>query len=88
MRRFVVRLAVEGNDRRGLYADVGAAVNQTGTDIRRLSSRPTTARYSAPLVEVENHTHLDKVMQAVRRVKGVSEIARRDAGVHTEPSAG
>jgi DNA-binding phage protein len=32
------------------------------------------------LVEVENHTHLHKVLKAVRKVKGVTEIARRDSG--------
>ena len=32
------------------------------------------------VVEVENHTHLNKVLRAVRRVKGVTEIARRDSG--------
>jgi hypothetical protein len=29
---------------------------------------------------VENHTHLNKVLRAVRRVKGVTDIARRDVG--------
>jgi GTP pyrophosphokinase len=86
---FVVRLAVEGEDRRGLYADICEAVNQTGTNIRRaeLASKDG-AVFGHLLVEVENHTHLNKVLRAVRRVKGVTEIARRDAGVHTEPSAG
>jgi len=86
---FVVRLAVEGEDRRGLYADICEAVNQTGTNIRRaeLASKDG-AVFGHLLVEVENHTHLNKVLRAVRRVKGVTDIARRDAGVHTEPSAG
>ena len=84
-----MRLAVEGEDRRGLYADICEAVNQTGTNIRRaeLASKDG-AVFGHLLVEVENHTHLNKVLRAVRRVKGVTEIARRDAGVHTEPSAG
>ena len=34
--RFIVRLALEGTDRRGLYADVAAAVSATGTDIKSL----------------------------------------------------
>jgi GTP pyrophosphokinase len=86
---FVVRLAVEGEDRRSLYADICEAVNQTGTNIRRaeLASKDG-AVFGHLLVEVENYTHLNKVLRAVRRVKGVTEIARRDAGVHTEPSAG
>jgi hypothetical protein len=39
-------------------------------------------------VEVENHTHLHKVLRAVRKVKGVTEIARRDSGGHAEVSLG
>ena len=34
--RFIVRLALEASDRRGLYADLAAAVTGTGTDIRSL----------------------------------------------------
>ena len=86
---FVVRLAVEGEDRRGLYADICEAVNQSGTNIRRaeLASKDG-AVFGHLLVEVENHTHLNKVLRAVRRVKGVTEVSRRDAGVHSEPAAG
>jgi len=81
---FVVRLIVDGEDRRGLYADICEAVNQTGTNIRHaeLSSRDG-AVHGHLLVEVENHTHLNKVLRAVRRVKGVTDIARRDVGTLT-----
>jgi GTP pyrophosphokinase len=30
------------------------------------------------MVEVENLAHLEKIMKAARRVKGVSEVARRE----------
>jgi len=82
---FVVRLAVGGEDRRGLYADICEAVSGTGTNIRstELASRDG-AVYGALLVEVENQTHLNKVMRAVRRVKGVTEVARRDSGAQLE----
>ena len=42
--RFVVRLALEGNDRRGLYADVAAAVSSTGTDIKSMDLQSTDGR--------------------------------------------
>jgi GTP pyrophosphokinase len=32
----------------------------------------------AAVVEVENLAHLQKTMKAVRRVKGISEVARRE----------
>ncbi len=34
--------------------------------------------FGSVLVEVENHAHLSKVMKAMRRVKGVSEVERRE----------
>ena len=86
---FVVRLVVGGEDRRGLYADICEAVSQTGTSLRHaeLSSRDGVVLGNL-LVEVENQTHLNKVLRAVRRVKGVTEIARRDVGATpTAPSA-
>ncbi|MBI1968038.1 MAG: bifunctional (p)ppGpp synthetase/guanosine-3',5'-bis(diphosphate) 3'-pyrophosphohydrolase [Gemmatimonadetes bacterium] len=87
---FVVRLAVGGEDRRGLYADICEAISETGTNIRsaELSSKDG-AVYGHVLVEVENQTQLNKVLRAVRRVKGVTEIARRDAGApHEQQSLG
>ena len=77
--RFVIRLAIEASDRRGLYADLAQAVSETGTDIRSLELKTVDGRVGgAALVEVENLAHLDKIMKAVRRVKGVSEVARRE----------
>jgi guanosine-3',5'-bis(diphosphate) 3'-pyrophosphohydrolase len=77
--RFIVRLALEGNDRRGLYADLAAAVTGTGTDIRSIELRTTDGKVSgAIVVEVENLVHLEKIIKAARRVKGVSEVARRE----------
>ena len=77
--RFVIRLAIEGSDRRGLYADLAQAVNETGTDIRSLELKTIDGRVTgAALVEVGNLVHLDKIMKAVRRVKGVSDVSRRE----------
>ena len=77
--RFMVRLALEALDRRGLYADITAAVTGTGTDIRSMDLRGTDGKVSgAMVVEVENLSHLEKIMKATRRVKGVSEVARRE----------
>jgi len=77
--RFVVRLALEGNDRRGLYADVAAAVSSTGTDIKSMDLRSTDGRtIGSMLVEVENLAHLEKIIRATRKVKGITEVARRE----------
>ncbi len=77
--RFVVRLALEGNDRRGLYADVAAAVSSTGTDIKSMDLRSTDGRTNGSmLVEVENLAHLEKIIRATRKVKGITDVARRE----------
>ncbi len=86
---FVVRLAVSGEDRRGLYADICTAISESGTNIRsaELATRDG-AVYGFVLVEVENQTHLNKVIRATRRVKGVTDVARREAGPQNPPAAG
>jgi len=76
---FVVSLTVIGEDRRGFYADLMQAVSQTGTNIKsaELESRDGIA-YGAVLVEVEHQTHLQRVIKAMRRVKGVTAVDRRE----------
>jgi len=44
--------------------------------------------FGSVLVEVENNTHLHKVLKAVRKVKGVTEIARRDSSGPAEVVVG
>ena len=77
--RFIVRLALEGTDRRGLYADVASAVSSTGTDIRQMELKAVDGRaVGSIMVEVENLEHLQQIVKRVRQVKGISEIARRE----------
>jgi GTP pyrophosphokinase len=77
--RFIVRLVVEATDRRGLYADIASTVAETGTDIHRLELQSRDARVVGAIeVEVENLPHLQKILRAVRRVKGVIEVSRRE----------
>jgi GTP pyrophosphokinase len=77
---FNVRLQVLGEDRRGLYADICTAISQAATNIRSLELTSGEGGMSGHvLVEVENLSHLNKVMKAIRRVKGVSDVRRREA---------
>jgi GTP pyrophosphokinase len=77
--RFVVRLAIEANDRRSLYADIAAAVSSTGTDIRSMDLHSTDGRVNGSvIVEVENLAHLEKIIKATRKVKGITDVARRE----------
>ena len=76
---FLVRLALEGSDRRGLYADVAAAVTEAGTNIKSMELRTGDGGVTGSvLVEVENLTHLQRIVKAVRRVKGITDVARRE----------
>ena len=74
--------------RTGAVSTPTSARPSAGTNIKSadLTSKDG-AVFGSVLVEVENHTHLHKVLRAVRKVKGVTDIARRDSG-HTELSAG
>ena len=76
---FAVRLAVQADDRRGLYADIMEAISQTGTNIKGadLHSKDGSV-FGTVYVEVDNLPHLAKVMKAVRKVKSVTEVERRE----------
>jgi GTP pyrophosphokinase len=77
--RFVVRLAIEANDRRSLYADIAGAVSSTGTDMRSMDLHSTDGRVNGSvIVEVENLAHLEKIIKATRKVKGITDVARRE----------
>ena len=79
---FTVRLALAGEDRRGLYADVCTAVSQAGTNIQSVElSSGEGGMTGSVVVQVENLTHLNKVIKAIRRVKGVVEVRRRDRAI-------
>ncbi|MES2306136.1 MAG: bifunctional (p)ppGpp synthetase/guanosine-3',5'-bis(diphosphate) 3'-pyrophosphohydrolase [Gemmatimonadota bacterium] len=77
---YAVRLLINGEDRRGLYADIMQVISQTGTNIRgaEINSKDGTA-FGSILVEVDNLPHLAKVLKAIRKVKGVSTVERREA---------
>jgi guanosine-3',5'-bis(diphosphate) 3'-pyrophosphohydrolase len=77
---FAVRLAVSGEDRRGLYADVMQVISQTGTNVKaaELSTKDGTV-FSTIVVEVDNRAHLAKVIKAIRKVRGITDVERREA---------
>ena len=75
-----------GEDRRGLYADICTAISESGTNIKSAElSTKDGAVFGSVLVEVENQTHLNKVIRAIRRLKGVTEVSRRESGPQTQP---
>jgi guanosine-3',5'-bis(diphosphate) 3'-pyrophosphohydrolase len=54
-------------------------VSDSGTNIRSMELKSTDGRaLGAVLVEVENLVHLQKIIRAARKVKGITEVARRE----------
>ena len=76
---FAVHLALSGEDRRGLYADIMSAISKTGTNITgaEIQTKDGTV-FGSIFVEVDNISHLAKVLKAIRRIKGVNEVERRE----------
>jgi GTP diphosphokinase / guanosine-3',5'-bis(diphosphate) 3'-diphosphatase len=76
---FAVRLDLQGDDRRGLYGDICTAISQAGTNIRSCELISGELGMTGQvIVEVENLSHLNKVIKAIRKVKGVSDVRRRE----------
>ena len=83
--RFVVRLVLEGTDRHGLFADIARSISDTGTNIQSADIRGIEGGMRGQfVVEVENLSHLKKVVKHVRRVKGVLSVERRESFVESE----
>jgi GTP pyrophosphokinase len=77
--RFFVKLRMHGSDRRGLLSDVARAISETGTDIQHADMRSNNGGMEAEfVVEVQDLSHLNRVMKAVKKVKGVLEVERRE----------
>jgi len=78
--RFFVRLSLEGTDRRGLLSDIAQAITDTGTDIQHADIHAKEGGMTGEfVVEVQDLTHLQKVMKAMRRVKGILSVERRES---------
>ncbi|MGQ0561360.1 MAG: RelA/SpoT family protein, partial [Gemmatimonadota bacterium] len=87
--RFFVRLIVEGDDRRGLLSDIATAITDTGTNIASAEIKAGDGGMTGSfVVEVQDLTHLKKVMRSIRRVAGAIGVERREhmAGSEAEHS--
>ncbi len=78
--RFFVKLYLHGTDRRGLLSDVAKAITDTGTNIQHADMRAVEGGMVGEFaVEVQHLNHLEKVMKAVRRVKGLLQVERLES---------
>ncbi len=81
---FIVQLEVVVEDRRGMLRDITQAIADSNTDVRgaEVFAGDTSAQGKF-LIEVSNLSHLNRIIEKVRRVKGVIEVRRSrryDAG--------
>ncbi|UCF21386.1 MAG: bifunctional (p)ppGpp synthetase/guanosine-3',5'-bis(diphosphate) 3'-pyrophosphohydrolase [Gemmatimonadota bacterium] len=77
---YFVRILIEGSDRRGLLSDIARAISNTGTNIQSAETKAIEGGMRGEfVVEIENLARLTKVMKAVRKVKGVVSVERRES---------
>ena len=77
--RFFVRFDTEGTDRRGLLSDIATAITNTGTNIQSAGITGTEGGMRGEfIVEIEDLSHLNRVMKSVRKVKGITSVERRE----------
>jgi GTP pyrophosphokinase len=77
--QFRVHLAVEGENRVGLLADVSSAISNLETNILSATMEGDGHRAVGKfVVEVQDLSHLRKVMKVVEKVRGVVQVIRED----------
>lgn len=78
--RFMVRVYMQGEDRRGLLTDVARAITESGTDIQHADMNTIDGEMHGEfVVQVEDLAHLKKVLSGIRRVQGVLSVERRES---------
>jgi GTP pyrophosphokinase len=77
---FVVGLEIAGEDRTNLLADVSSAISKTNTNIKEGLMQSTDGGEARGhfIVEVRNRRQLSEVIRAIRSVRGVNAVDRRN----------
>ncbi len=74
---FLVKIIATGEDRSGLLADVSEAISGLGTNIQSGEFKADGDFATVTLlVEVRNLNSLEKIINAIRRVSGISKVER------------
>lgn len=75
---FLVQIQVEALDRSGLLSDITRALSEHHVNILSASVQTSSARLAISrfVFEMANTTHLDHVLNAVRRIEGVYDAYR------------
>jgi GTP pyrophosphokinase len=76
---FLVRLDIFGDDRQNLLADVSTAISKTKTNIKEgLMQSVDSQAQGHFIIEVRNRRELHEVIHAIRGVRGVTKVERRN----------
>jgi GTP pyrophosphokinase len=74
---YLVRLAIQVEDRKGILADVSAKVAAINTNITMMEAKSDERGGRIDIaVEIHDLKHLQKVVKAVKSVNGVTEVTR------------
>ena len=75
---FLVQIQVEALDRAGLLSDITRVLSEHHVNILSASVSTSNERiaYSRYLFEMGDATHLDRVLNAVRRIDAVYDVYR------------
>ncbi len=78
---YCVDLSLIVEDRQGMLADIASSISDLKANIRESRSLVLSdGRAGVDLtLEVENKTHLQKIMQALKSIKGIDEVNRAGA---------
>lgn len=83
---FVVQLQIIVEDRRNMLRDVTQAIADANTNVRaaEMFTRDSTGE-GRFVVEVANLSHLNRIIDKVKKVKGVISVRRARGGIHEPP---
>ena len=77
--RYPIRLSVYTEDRTGVLAEITSVISGIDTNIVNIQARTLDDRYGLieMTVEIADTSHLDKVMNFIKRIGGVQQVERR-----------
>ena len=75
---YPVDISIESDNKKGMLADLAAAISKEGVNIEsaNISTENSTAA-SSFTIQVTNLDHLNKVMDNIRRIKGIKKVERK-----------
>ena len=81
---FLVKLIIVGTDRKNLLMDISNVLNLTNTNLQSGEFATDSGVATVTLVvEVRNLNKLEKILSAIRKVRGVQKIERYQLGRHS-----